>query len=97
MWIFILLLLLWFFFRVVEEYEDLRCRFEKAVQEIRAMKRELKESNIQTDCLELELINARQDLQIRQQTYESQAAMMAARIQDLTTKLTAADKQVMLS
>lgn len=58
------------------------------------MKRELRESNIQTDCLELELINARQDLQIRQQAYESQAAMMAARIQDLTTKLTAADKQV---
>lgn len=84
------------FIRVVEEYEDLRCRFEKAVQEIRAMKRELKESNVQTDCLELELINARQDLQIRQQTYEAQASMMAARIQDLTTKLTAADKQVKL-
>ncbi|XP_025407850.1 protein outspread isoform X2 [Sipha flava] len=82
--------------RVVEEYEDLRCRFEKAVQEIRAMKRELRESNIQTDCLELELINARQDLQIRQQTYESQASMMAARIQDLTTKLSAADKQIRL-
>jgi len=58
------------------------------------MKRELRESNIQTDCLELELINARQDLQIRQQAYEAQASMMAARIQDLTTKLTAADKQV---
>lgn len=72
----------------------MRCRFEKAVQEIRAMKRELKESNVQTDCLELELINARQDLQFRQQTYEGQASMMAARIQDLTTKLTAADKQV---
>lgn len=82
------------FVRIIEEYEDLRCRFEKAVQEIRAMKRELRESNIQTDCLELELINARQDLQIRQQTYEAQASMMAARIQDLTTKLTAADKQV---
>ncbi|XP_060843007.1 protein outspread-like isoform X2 [Rhopalosiphum padi] len=82
--------------RIIEEYEDLRCRFEKAVQEIRAMKRELRESNIQTDCLELELINARQDLQIRQQTYEAQASMMAARIQDLTTKLTAADKQIRL-
>ncbi|VVC44570.1 Hypothetical protein CINCED_3A020537 [Cinara cedri] len=82
--------------RIVEEYEDLRCRFEKAVLEIRAMKRELRESNIQTDCLELELINARQDLHIRQQTYEAQAAMMAARIQDLTTKLTAADKQIRL-
>ncbi|CAH1714851.1 unnamed protein product [Aphis gossypii] len=82
--------------RIIDEYEDLRCRFEKAVQEIRAMKRELRESNIQTDCLELELINARQDLQIRQQTYEAQASMMAARIQDLTTKLTAADKQIRL-
>ncbi|XP_050443852.1 protein outspread isoform X2 [Adelges cooleyi] len=82
--------------RIVEEYEDLRCRFEKAVHEIRAMKRELKESNVQTDILELELINARQDIQIRQQTYESQASMMAARIQDLTTKLTTADKQIRL-
>lgn len=90
----IILRTIFLFARVIEEYEDLRCRFEKAVQEIRAMKRELRESNIQTDCLELELINARQDLQIRQQTYEAQASMMAARIQDLTTKLTAADKQV---
>lgn len=80
--------------RIAEEYEELRTRFEKAVQEIRIMKRELRESHIQNDCLEISLINARQDLKCKQQSYESQASLMAARIQDLTNKLSAAEKQV---
>lgn len=69
-------------------------RFEKAVQEIRVMKKELRESHVQNDCLEISLINARQDLKCKQLTYESQANLMAARIQDLTNKLSNAEKQV---
>ncbi|XP_075221096.1 myosin phosphatase Rho interacting protein outspread isoform X3 [Lycorma delicatula] len=80
--------------RVVEEYEDLRARFEKAVAEIRAMKRELRESQAQTDCLELSLIHARQDLKCRTQAADAQQALMAARIQDLALKLSAAEKQI---
>lgn len=81
-------------FRIADEYEELRARFEKAVQEIRAMKKELRESHVQNDCLEISLINVRQDLKCKQQSYESQASMMAARIQDLTNKLSSAEKQV---
>ncbi|KAH8339629.1 hypothetical protein KR059_011698, partial [Drosophila kikkawai] len=38
---------------LAEEYNELRSRFEKAVNEIRAMKRELKQSQNQYDALEL--------------------------------------------
>ncbi|XP_046680312.1 protein outspread isoform X3 [Homalodisca vitripennis] len=80
--------------RVVEEYGDLRARFEKAVVEIRAMKRELRESQAQSDCLELSLINARQDMRARQADADSQTNLMAARIQDLALKLCSAEKQI---
>lgn len=80
--------------RIVEEYEDLRVRFEKAVAEIRAMKRELRESHAQTDCLELSLINARQDIKCKQEAAEAQTSLMAARIQDLALKLSNAEKQI---
>lgn len=80
--------------RVIEEYTDLRKRFEKAVAEIRLMKRELRESHAQTDCLELSLINVRQDLNARQAAADSEIALMAARIQDLALKLCHAEKQV---
>lgn len=72
----------------------MRSRFEKAVVEIRMMKRELKESQAQADCLELSLINARQDSKARQEAADSQNQLMAARIQDLALKLCSAEKQV---
>lgn len=58
------------------------------------MKRELRESHAQTDCLELSLINARQDLKCKQEAAEAQTSLMAARIQDLALKLSNAEKQV---
>jgi predicted nuclease with TOPRIM domain len=79
----------------VEEYEDLRGRFEKAVAEIRAMKRELRESHALYDDLELTLITLRQDGKRREEACDAQAALMAARVEDLTLKLSAAEKQVL--
>lgn len=79
----------------MEEYEDLRGRFEKAVAEIRAMKRELRESHALYDDLELTLITLRQDGKRREEACDAQAALMAARVEDLTLKLTAAEKQVL--
>lgn len=61
------------------------------------MKRELKESQAQADCLELSLINARQDSKARQEAADSQNQLMAARIQDLAMKLCNAEKQVHLT
>ncbi|XP_054268632.1 protein outspread isoform X2 [Macrosteles quadrilineatus] len=80
--------------RVIEEYSDLRARFEKAVSEIRLMKRELRESQAQSDVLELSLINARQDLKARQTQADAQTNLMAARIEDLVMKLCSAEKQI---
>ncbi|PNF35189.1 hypothetical protein B7P43_G07654 [Cryptotermes secundus] len=80
--------------RLVEEYDDLRGRFEKAVAEIRAMKRELRESHALYDDLELTLITLRQDGKRQEDASNAQAALMAARVEDLTLKLSAAEKQV---
>ncbi|KAL1140988.1 hypothetical protein AAG570_000914, partial [Ranatra chinensis] len=80
--------------RIVEEYQDLRVRFEKAVSEIRAMKRELRESQAQTDCLELSVVRARQEAKLKSEEAEANSRLMAARIQDLAAKLSAAEKQI---
>ncbi|XP_067013122.2 protein outspread [Anabrus simplex] len=80
--------------RVLEEYDELRGRFEKAVQEIRAMKRELRESHALYDDLELVCITLRQDAKRREDADRAQASLMASRIEDLTLKLSAAEKQV---
>ncbi|PSN31199.1 hypothetical protein C0J52_22102 [Blattella germanica] len=80
--------------RLVEEYEDLRARFEKAVAEIRAMKRELRESHTMYDELELSVIKLRQDGKRREEASDAEAALMVARVEDLTLKLSAAEKQV---
>lgn len=78
----------------MEEYEDLRGRFEKAVAEIHAMKRELRESCALYDDLELAMITLRQDGKRREDASDGQAALMVARVEDLTQKLSAAEKQV---
>nr|CAD7577566.1 unnamed protein product [Timema californicum] len=79
--------------RIMEEYDDLRGRFEKAVQEIRAMKRELRESHALYDDLELTCITLRQDSKIREDDSSSQLSLLVSRVEDLTLKLSAAEKQ----
>lgn len=80
--------------RMIEEYTDLRLRFEKAVSEIRALKRELRESQAQCDWLELSLVSARQEGISMKNEAEASSNLMAARIQDLATKLSASEKQI---
>lgn len=62
--------------------------------EIRAMKRELRQSHAACDELELAAIRLRQDAKCREDADRAEAALMAARIQDLALKLSAAEKQV---
>lgn len=78
----------------MEEYEELKGRFEKAVMEIRAMKRELRQSHAACDELELVSIRLRQDAKCREEADRAEATLMAARIQDLALKLSTAEKQV---
>ncbi|XP_066599345.1 protein outspread isoform X3 [Prorops nasuta] len=79
--------------RIMDEYDELRSRFEKAVLEIRAMRKELREANARQDALELEIIAHKQDAAGVNETNQAQVQLMAARIQDLTSKLGISEKQ----
>ncbi|XP_023177459.2 protein outspread isoform X3 [Drosophila hydei] len=79
---------------LAEEYNELRSRFEKAVNEIRAMKRELKQSQNQYDALELIQTALQQKLERSQMEDGAQLQLMAARIQDLTIKYSTSERQV---
>ncbi|XP_058986095.1 uncharacterized protein LOC101894352 isoform X2 [Musca domestica] len=79
---------------LAEEYSELKGRFEKAVNEIRAMKRELKESQNQYDSLEISYASLKQDLERKEIEDQSQLQMMADRIQDLTLKYSSSERQV---
>ncbi|XP_055379312.1 protein outspread isoform X2 [Condylostylus longicornis] len=79
---------------LADEYTELRSRFEKAVNEIKAMKKELKESQNQYDSLEISYAALKQDLERRDLQDKSQLQMMAERIQDLTLKYSSSEKQV---
>ncbi|XP_051165236.1 protein outspread isoform X2 [Leptopilina boulardi] len=80
--------------RVMEEYDELRGRFEKAILEIRAMRKELREAHAAQDALELEVFAYKQESGRANDTNQAQMQLMAARIQDLTNKLAGSDKQV---
>lgn len=78
---------------LADEYRELKQRFEKAVNEIRLMKRELKESQNQYDNLEISYVTLHNDIDQIKKDKHSQLNMMAARIQDLTFKYLSADRQ----
>ncbi|CAK1581488.1 unnamed protein product [Parnassius mnemosyne] len=80
--------------RLIDEYVELRGRFLKAIQEIKAMKKELRESHNMYDELEITNMKLRNEMKLREQCSRSEINLMAAKILDLTQKLTASDKQV---
>lgn len=80
--------------RLIDEYVELRERFLRAIQEIKAMKKELRESHNVYDVLEITNIKLQNELKLREQCSRSEIDLMAERILDLTQKLTASDKQV---
>lgn len=81
----------------MDEYTEIGLRFEKAVSEIRALKRELREVQGQYDQAELTSLQLRQDLQASRNDFHAQLSLMTSRVQDLTNKLTASEKQVSLT
>lgn len=79
---------------LVSEYEEIKQRFEKVVNELKMMKRELRESYNSYDNLELAHTSLRQDLERKHNEFQMRNKMMADRIQDLTNKYATAEKQV---
>ncbi|XP_037069665.1 plectin-like [Pollicipes pollicipes] len=79
--------------RLREEYDSLLERFEKAVSEIRALKRQLREVQGEQDRAELEAARLASDLEGKDETHAAEAALMRDRLQDLTAKLATSEKQ----
>lgn len=79
---------------LTDEYNELRVRFEKAVNELKAMKRELKDSHNLFDTLEIAHATLQKEMARKELEQQSQGKMMADRIQDLASKYSAAEKQV---
>jgi hypothetical protein len=79
---------------LASEYSELKQRFEKVVNELKMMKRELRESYNSYDNLDLAHTSLRQDLDRKHNEFQMRNKMMADRIQDLTNKYAAAEKQV---
>ncbi|XP_066967919.1 protein outspread isoform X25 [Macrobrachium rosenbergii] len=82
--------------QLIDEYNEIRLRFEKAVNEIKALKREVREIQTQQDDMELSNLKLKQDLKGSEGDFNSQLNLMTCRIQDLTNKLTNSEKQVRL-
>ncbi|XP_069990126.1 centrosome-associated protein CEP250 isoform X22 [Penaeus vannamei] len=82
--------------QLVDQFTELRLRFEKAVNEIKALKKEIRDIQNQHDDIELSNLKLRQDLKGSEGDFNSQLNLMTCRIQDLTNKLTASEKQVRL-
>ncbi|XP_064478633.1 protein outspread-like isoform X2 [Ornithodoros turicata] len=64
----------------------------KAIEEIAALKRKLKEAQDNFDDLELRCVSLRQNARNMEEMYESQLALMTARVDDLTSKLTLSER-----
>ncbi|XP_035796179.1 protein outspread-like isoform X3 [Anopheles albimanus] len=79
---------------LADEYRELRARFERAVSELKAMKRELKDAHGLYDDLEIGYLTLQKELDRQVEEHGAQSRMMADRIQDMTNKYTAAEKQV---
>ncbi|XP_071440464.1 protein outspread [Hetaerina americana] len=80
--------------RLIEEWCGLRARFEKAVREIHALRKELRACQGRVDALELESSATSMCLERERQRAEADMSLMVNRVQDLTVKLSAAEKQV---
>ncbi|KAK5647033.1 hypothetical protein RI129_005497 [Pyrocoelia pectoralis] len=78
---------------LIEKCLNVKSRFEKAIIEIRSLKRELREAFIKYDDMEIENANLRSGLEKAHQENESNSTLMASRLQDLTNKLFTAEKQ----
>lgn len=73
---------------------ELMSRFERAIIEIRAVKRALKESEQNYDKVELDNFTLKNCIDIMNKDHQAEIALLVQRLDHLTSKLTAADRQL---
>ncbi|GFQ74804.1 protein outspread [Trichonephila clavata] len=69
-----------------------KSKLAAAKDEIRKLKEELKEAYANFDNLEMRSYKLAQDLKVKEENYSSQIALMTAKIDDLTSKFSLAEK-----
>ncbi|XP_042895027.1 myosin phosphatase Rho-interacting protein isoform X2 [Parasteatoda tepidariorum] len=70
----------------------MRSKLITAQEEIRKLEKELKEAHANFDNLEMFSYKLTQDIKLKEDSYSSQIALMTAKIDDLTSKFTFAEK-----
>lgn len=73
---------------------DLKCRFERAIMEIRAVKRALRESEQNCDKFELSNYSLQNSINIMNKEHQAEIALLVQRLEHLTSKLTTAERQL---
>lgn len=73
---------------------ELMSRFERAIIEIRAVKKALKESEQNYDKIELDNFALQNCIDIMNKDHQAEIALLVQRLDHLTTQLTAADRQL---
>lgn len=73
---------------------ELMSRFERAIIEIRAVKRALKEAEEDYDKIELDNFALQNCIDIMTKDHQAEIALLVQRLDHLTSKLTAADRQL---
>lgn len=73
---------------------EVMSRFERAIMEIRAVKRALKECEQNFDKIELDNFSLRSCINIMNKDHQAELTLLVQRIDHLTSQLTAADRQL---
>lgn len=77
----------------IKEYE-LTGKFDRAKEEIRNLKKQLREAHNAYDELELHCFKLEQDMKGMEELHHSQMALMTARVDDLTMKFTTSERNL---
>ncbi|KFM61748.1 Protein outspread, partial [Stegodyphus mimosarum] len=72
--------------------KNLKSKLVTAKEEIRKLKAELKEAHAIFDNLEISSYKMEQEMKLKEESYEAQIALMTAKINDLTSKFTNAER-----
>lgn len=77
---------------LIKEYEELKYRFKKIIEELRIIKKELKAAYNMYDTLEIDHDSLKREMERYRSEEQARVSMMAERIEDLTIKYTSAEK-----
>lgn len=77
---------------IAQEYNELKYRFKKIIEELRILKKELKDAYYIYDTLEIDYKALKLEMEKFRSEEQARISMMADRIEDLTNKYTSAEK-----